>query len=164
MPGVPLPEGDLGTGLQGLVARLSGPSSRYRCELIFVRDGEDPDVRLGIGPREGVNLALGADAWRALTGAFVGNARWEDRCPLGSYMAATIGAAEAFKRLLRLNFGIREGTLVGDLAFSLFDYGIALGAGTGPDVAAVHLDGLAVAGAGAGGTACLYTLPGNRWD
>lgn len=158
LPGVPLPEADLGTGLAALVEGLSGPKSRYRCELILGREGGPPDVRLGIGPQDGVDLSLGADAWRALTGTFVDEARWEDWCPLGAYMAATIGAAETFKRLLRLNFGVSEGTIVDDLALSLFDDGIDLGAGRGPDMDAVQLTGLAVAGAGAGGTACLYTL------
>ncbi|HEV8683417.1 MAG TPA: hypothetical protein VGS09_11700 [Actinomycetota bacterium] len=157
LPGVPLVGPALDRGLEGLVGGLTGPESRFGVDLEIGPSGH-PDVLIAVGDRPAADITLGADAWRALCGGCVAWARWEDRCPLGPYMAATIGSAEVLKRLLSLNFGIAEAGPVGDLAFSLFDYGVDREAGIGPDVAELEVRDLAVAGAGAGGTAALYTL------
>ncbi len=158
LPGVPLSDGDVESGLTSLLAGLSGPESEHTCEIEFAPAASKADVRLGIGPQDDVDLVMAADAWRALTGKFASQARWDDRCPFGAQMAAVIGAAEAFKRLLHLNLDVTEGTLVDDLALSLFDYGVDDGASPGPDIPSIRLKGVAVAGAGAGGTAALYAL------
>lgn len=158
--GVPLPADRLLEGLGALIDSLSGPASDYRTELIVGRPVEEPDVRLAIGPviDRMPDLVLGADAWRALLGRRAVDSRWIDQCPLGPYFAAVLGATEAFKRLLRSNFGWNEGQPVDDLAFSLLNFGIDETAAVGPDVPELSLRDLAVAGAGAGGTAVLYTL------
>lgn len=161
LPGVPLRGSTLSEGLTHLVESLSGPLSEYRSDLS--QAGHDhADVRIGIGKIEDADFCLGADAWRALTGKFVGEACWADECPLGPYMAAAIGAAEVLKLLLHINFGIREGLPADDLAFSLYDFSVGENATKGPDISRIHLQDLAIAGAGAGGTAALYTLASVR--
>jgi ThiF family protein len=159
LPGVPLAAGTLQDGLEALVRSLSGARSEFRVAIRFQKQRVDQaDVRVGIGTRQGVDLCLAADSWRALLGRFTEAASWSDESPIGPYLAATIGAAEVFKRLMRLNFPGSEGILVDDLAFSLFDFGIDDQATWGRDVPGLHLRNLAVAGAGAGGSAALYTL------
>jgi hypothetical protein len=160
LPGVPLPAAGLLEGLGSLVDSLTGPASDYRTELIIGRPAVEPDVRLAVGPvADGMpDLVLGADAWRALLGRPAAYTRWTDQCPLGPYFAAVLGAAEVFKRLLRRNFGWDEGQLLDDLAFSLLNFGTGETAATGPDLTQLSLRDVAVAGAGAGGTAALYTL------
>ncbi len=157
LPGIPLTGSGLKEGLSRLVRGLSGPKSQYTCDLLFNDTARDTDVRLRIGFGK-ADLCLGADAWRALAGQFVQQAQWGECCPIGPYMAATIGATEAFKRLLYINFGWNDGVMITNLAFSLFDYGLKDNATRGPDVAQLRLQNLAVAGCGAGGTAALYTL------
>jgi molybdopterin/thiamine biosynthesis adenylyltransferase len=154
---VPLQGTSLREGLEQLVAGLSGPLSEYQSHLEWTRNPGQVDVWLSIGSSDG-DIGLGADAWRALIGEFVREARWDDHCPLGAHMAAAIGAAEALKRLLEINFGVAEDQRAGDLAFSLLDYRVGAGATPGPDVPAIDLQDLVVAGAGAGGTGALYTL------
>lgn len=155
---VPLRGTMLFEGLEGLAHSLNGPASRYPANLRRGRNHDDAvDVRVAVGNGEG-DIRLGADAWRALLGTYSEQSRWSDRCPLGAHMAGTIGAAEVFKRLLHINFGWKDGELVTDLAFSLLDYGVDELAGVGRDVDALRLRGVALAGAGAGGTAMLYTL------
>lgn len=160
LPGVPLPADRLLDGLHALVCSLSGPASDYRTELLVGRPAVEPDVRLAIGgPAQGSEVVLGADAWRALLGRYAVLSRWTDQSPLGPYFSATLGATEAFKRLLRRNFGWDDGRLLGDLAFSLLNFGTGEAAALGPDIAELLLsEHLAMAGAGAGGTATLYTL------
>jgi hypothetical protein len=158
LPGVPLTGSTFAEGLSQLVSGLSGPKSTYRCDLVFERlRATFPDVTVSIGT-DGGDVVVGADAWRAFLGRFVSRSRWSDACPLGPYFAATLASAETFKRLLRLNFGWDEGALNEDLAYSLFDYSFIDDATVGPDIQEVELPGLAVAGAGAGGTATLYAL------
>lgn len=160
LPGVPLPADRLLDGLHVLVASLSGPASDYRTELLIERSLAEPDVRLAVGAEgaDSADLVLGADAWRALLGREAAHSRWTDQCPLGPYFAAGLGAAEAFKRLLQRNFGWSEGQILDDLAFSLLNFGTDETAAIGPDIEALSLSDVAVAGAGAGGTAALYTL------
>lgn len=154
---VPLPGRTLLGALQKLADSLNGPASRYRSVLEVGVSGPSADVKVTIGRGDG-DIQLGADAWRALMGRHVHESRWNDVCPLGAHMAAAMGAAEVFKHLLLANFGSSEGTWAGDMAFSLLDYGIDSEAGIGPDIGEVELRGIAIAGAGAGGTATLYTL------
>jgi molybdopterin/thiamine biosynthesis adenylyltransferase len=156
-PGVPLVGSTLGAGLRELVASLSGAESTYRTELVLGCSEQAADVRVGIGVPTG-DVTVGADAWRAFLGEFVALSRWSDCCPLGPYFAATLAAAEVFKRLLRINLGWQEGALLEDAAYSLMDYSLNDHAASGPDLPEVTVRDLAVAGAGAGGTAALYTL------
>lgn len=155
--GVPLSGETLGEGLVYLVTGLSGPKSDYVTTLSLGDDGLIPDVTVVVGTGD-ADICLGADAWRALVGNCVAGSAWDNRSPLGPYLAATIGAAEVLKLLLGINLGWDEGVLVENLAFSLFNYSTGAGAAVGPDVRAIDLRGVAIAGAGAGGTAALYTL------
>jgi hypothetical protein len=159
LPGVPLLGDRLLEGLRSLLDSLSGPASEYRTGFMVGR-ADDPDVRLAVGlVDEGMpDLVLGADAWRALLGRHVTESRWTDRCPLGPYFAATLGASETFKRLLLRNFGWNEGQLLEDLAFSLLNFGMDETAEAGRDRSELFIRDIGVAGAGAGGTAALYTL------
>jgi hypothetical protein len=160
LAGVPLPAHHLLEGIVGLVTSLSGPASDYRTVLLVGRPPAEPHVRLAIGlVAAGVaDVVLGADAWRALLGRPVADSCWTDQNPLGPYFAAVVGATEALKRLLRCNFGWNEGQLIDDLAFSLLNFGTDEMAAKGPDLAQLSLHDVAVAGAGAGGTAALYAL------
>lgn len=155
-PGVPLSGTDLAEGLKALAVSLDGPESQFRVEFSTNHD-EPAHVVASVGNADG-DIQLGADAWRALIGGYSASARWGDRSPLGSLMAAAIGAAETFKHLLPLNTGWSDGRMIDDLAFSLYDFGVDGAAGVGTDVEALRVPDLAVAGAGAGGTALLYTL------
>ncbi|TMB66555.1 MAG: hypothetical protein E6J43_10330 [Chloroflexi bacterium] len=160
MEGVPLPGRKLIEGLNRLVESLSGPASEYTTQFRLGRSAQEPDVRLALGSRTSgpVDLLLGSDAWRALLGSHARDSRWTDRCPLGPYLSACLAASEVFKRLLRINFGWSEGEFLSDLAFSLLNYEDGETAQVGPDISELILSDLAVAGAGAGGTASLYTL------
>jgi hypothetical protein len=155
--GIPLVGNSLAAGLEHLVGSLSGPQSAYRTELVIESEGPVGDLQVRIGTGDG-DVVVGADAWRALLGRFADLAFWSDQCPLGPYMAATLAAAEVFKRLLRLNFDWQEGALLDDVAYSLWDYSLNEQAAVGPDLREIALSKLAIAGAGAGGTAALYTL------
>lgn len=155
--GVPLLGPSLGAGLQRLITNLSGPGSTYRTELIAAPPEGSVDVRVGMGV-DGGDVVVGADAWRAFLGGFSRLSQWSDRCPLGPYFAATLAASEVFKRLLRVNFSWQDGALLDNVAYSLMDYSLGENATPGPDLSTVDLHGLAVAGAGAGGTAAVYTL------
>jgi hypothetical protein len=157
LPGVLLPGETLQQGLAALVEGLSGPRSVYRCGLEFGMRSPAADVRVAVGDQAG-DIHIGADGWRALIGRYVEEARWQDASALGPYMAATIGASDVLKVLLRLNFGWSDGRLVGDSAFSLFNYRLDEQAGRGPNISSIRLRDLAIAGAGAGGTAALYTI------
>lgn len=157
LPGTALDASQLRDGLLAQVALLSGPLSEYRSTLSFTPVDGVPDVTVSIGEGS-ADVVVGADAWRALLGRFVAEARWQDESPLGPYLAAVLAATEVFKRLVRLNFDIFEGSLVTDVALSLYDYGVGSAAGISSDLRNIHLANLAIAGAGAGGTACLYTL------
>ncbi len=156
-PGIPLVGTSLTSGLEQLVGSLSGPQSTYRTELVIGSAGPARELQVRIGSGSG-DVVVGADAWRALLGKFVDQSSWSDGCPLGPYMAATLAAAEVFKRLLRINFDWQEGALLDDVAYSLFDYSLNEKAAPGPDLREIALSNLAIAGAGAGGTAALYTL------
>lgn len=156
-PAVPLGGEMLAESLRHLGHSLNGPASTFRSTLAPPGAQSAPALTVAIGHREG-DVVLGADAWRALLGSYSSDARWSDVCPLGPYMAATIGAAEVFKRLIATNFGWNEGSFLEDLAFSLLNYGVDAEAASGPDVSGIELQEIALAGAGAGGTAVLYTL------
>lgn len=158
-PGIPLVGNSLAGGLNHLVGSLSGPQSTYRTELVIGSAGPVRDLQVRIGSGDG-DVVVGADAWRALLGRFADLASWSDGCPLGPYMAATLAAAEVFKRLLRLNFDWQEGALLDDVTYSLWDYSLNEQGAAGPDLREIALSDLAIAGAGAGagGTAALYTL------
>lgn len=153
---VPLSGETLDSGLEALANSLNGPSSEFHAELA-VRDEASGDVTVGIGTVE-AELHLGADAWRAFLGTHVKRARWNDSCALGAMMSAVLGAAEVFKCLVRKNTEWSDGHLVKDLAFSLYNFGVDHNADPGPDVQELEIHDVAVAGAGAGGTAFLYTL------
>ena len=155
--GVPLVGSSLFDGLGHLVSSLNGPASEFRSELSVARSRSSSHVSVALGDFE-ADIALGSDAWRALVGRATAAARWQDCSPLGPYMAAAIGASEILKLLLNVNFGYAEGRRVGDLAFSLASVGVDESAEAAPDITVVHLDDLSIAGAGAGGTAAVYTL------
>ena len=162
LDGVPLSPGRLSEGIEELVSGMSGSRSSWRAGLVFDTP-RDADVRVSVGvpSAPSVDICLGADGWRALGGVYAAESRWQDWSPIGPYFAATIGAAEVFKRLLRLNFHWSEGELLQDFAFSLWDYRSNETVAT-PDVHDVDLSEFAFAGAGAGGTAALYTLASFR--
>jgi hypothetical protein len=155
--GVPLVGSSVFDGLSQLVSRLSGSRSEYHVELVVGASPVPADVRVALGDAE-ADIRLGSDAWRAMVGAPAASARWMDRCPLGPFMAATIGGSEVLKLLLQVNFGWSEGRRADPLVFSILNYGVDDGAMAGPDIDKVHLDDLGLAGAGAGGTAAMYTL------
>lgn len=154
---VPLEGTTFCEGLRNLADSLNGPLSPYCSRIHDGKPESEPDVVVVVGNGDG-DIRLGADAWRALIGDYADEAEWAHACPVGPYMAATIGATEVFKRLLKVNFGWTEGTAVTNLAFSLLDYGVDDRATAGPDIASISANDLAIAGAGAGGTAVLYTL------
>jgi molybdopterin/thiamine biosynthesis adenylyltransferase len=113
-------------------------------------------------------VVVGADAWRGLLGRFAAEAAWNAHAPYGAALGASLAAVEVFKHLL-IRSGIEDPQrrLVGDLAFSSFNYGVGAEAALGPDLRELELRDLAVAGCGAGGSAALYVLamqPGIRGD
>lgn len=155
--GVPLRNESLLHGLSSLVVGLSGTSSQYQCDFEIVRRPIAADVTMSIGEVSG-QVSIAADGWRALSGRYVKQANWLENTPIGPYMAAVTSAADAFKLLLKRNYGWNAGRLAGDSAFSVFNFGVDDEARPGPPVSSVLLKNLAIAGAGAGGSAALYTL------
>lgn len=155
LPGVPVPGPELVAGLHELVDGLSGEESTHRVNL--ATSATAPDVVVSVGQRGG-DIVVGSDAWRALIGKNAVAADWRAACPIGPYLAATIAAMEVLKRLLRLNFGVTDWRTVDDFALSAWNLGIGSAAEPGPDPGHVQLDDIGFAGAGAGGTATLFTL------
>lgn len=157
LPGVPLFAAELDAGLAGLVSSLNSDRSEYRADIDF-SSAADPDVRVNIGGG-GEGLVVGADGWRALLGSYSSESDWDAAAPYGAGLAASVAAAEVFKRLLEANGGPdRNRRLVTDLAYSAFNYGVGAEAAGGPDVRELVLSDLAVVGCGAGGSAALYML------
>ena len=152
--GVPLVGNTLLDGLTDLVNSLSGPRSDYTVRLD--QDGRDADVTVAIGVDTG-DIRVGADGWRAFTGDQVERSRWGDKAPFGPYMAATMAAAQTLRALIRINWD-EPWVAPEDIAFSLYDYTVGAGATPGPDLNHLRLADITLAGAGAGGTAALYTL------
>lgn len=158
LPGVPLREPTLASGLARLVADLNSDESEYRAEIAFDAMIE-PAVRFRIGDVRGDGLLVGADAWRALLGRFASESEWVASAPYGGALAAALAGVEAFKQLLAVNGGPDPAhRFVSDLAYSAFNYGIDGRAMAGPDVSEVVVTDAAVVGCGAGGSAALYVL------
>jgi molybdopterin/thiamine biosynthesis adenylyltransferase len=155
--GVPLVGTNVGEGLEGLAANLDGPLSKYRTDLDIGSRNRIGDLSVAIGTDQG-DLVLGSDGWRVMTGECARLARWDDSAPFGPYMAATVGAAEVFKCLLKINFGWSEGARADNILFSLANFGVNDNAAPALDVGSLDATGVAIAGAGAGGSAALYTL------
>jgi molybdopterin/thiamine biosynthesis adenylyltransferase len=165
LPGVPLEGTDLEAGLAAFVASLNAPvkttEDPYAAAIDFGTAGA-ADVRVVVGEASatsGADVIVAADAWRALLGRYAKQAAWDARAPYGAALAAALAASEVFKRLLLSN-GLDDGQrrLVGDLAFSAFDYGVNADAGVGPDVRELLVSDLAVIGCGAGGSTALYLM------
>lgn len=166
LPGVPLDGGDLEAGLAGFVGSLNAPGLKHPATIAFT---DAPDaVRVGIGTSTEADVVVGADAWRALLGRYAAEAAWDAQAPYGPALGASVAAVEVFKHLLhRSGIDDPQRRLVGDLAFSSFNYGIGAEAAVGPDVRELELLDVAVAGCGAGGSAALYVLamqPGIRGE
>jgi tRNA A37 threonylcarbamoyladenosine dehydratase len=165
-PRIPLHGDDLRLGLEHLVSSIAGSGSRYPVGFSFDGEGERPVVRLAFGPvRKGHPLpqvAIEADAWTAYVNAPRAHSDWSTIVPFGPHLAACLGVAEVFKRLLHHNFPHqfnRPLHLLQDTAFCGLTYGDR------PDPAAYpvlpnpfHLEGVAIAGVGAGGSTAAYTL------
>lgn len=156
MPGVPVRDPRFLNGLVDLVEALNAPESEHRVELVAER-APQPAARLRVGPTAGGGPLLAADGWRALLGDFAANARWHDSAPYGAAIAASLGAAEAYKDLLDAN-GAKALHLPDSFAFSTYNYGIDHAAEAGPSVSSLALSDVVVVGCGAGGTAALYVL------
>jgi molybdopterin/thiamine biosynthesis adenylyltransferase len=165
LPGVPLEGADLEVGLAAFVASLNAAvrtaEDPYGAALDFAAAGAaDVHVVIGEGTKGAeADVIVAADAWRALLGRYAEHAVWDARAPYGAALAAALAAPEVFKRLLFANeLADPQRRLVGDLAFSAFDYGVNENAGAGPDVHELVLRDLAIVGCGAGGSAALYVL------
>ena len=157
LPGVPLEGGDLEAGLAAFVGSLNAPGLKHPATIAFA-DARDA-VRVGIGTGADAEVIVGADAWRALLGRDAAEAAWEAQSPYGAALAASVAAVEVFKHLLhRSGIDDPQRRLVGDLAFSSFNYGVGDEAAVGPDLRELELLDVAVAGCGAGGSAALYVL------
>jgi hypothetical protein len=158
-PGIPLVGHSFADSLSALVNGLSGRTSSYACEFSVGGRAGDGNVRIAVGAVDlEADVRLGSNAWCVLTGNFAAKADWEARCPIGPYLTACFGVGEVFKRLLAVNFGYADAPPLGSIAFSLFDFSRDGGAVPGIDIRGVRISELAVAGAGAGGTAALYAL------
>jgi molybdopterin/thiamine biosynthesis adenylyltransferase len=158
LPGVPVRDADLASGLAALVAGLNVDASPVRAELVFARSS-DPAARIRIGDAAGDGLLVAADGWRALLGHYAVDADWHAPAPYGAALAAALAAAETYKLLIAANGGADPlHRSVTDLAFSAYNYGVDSHAAPGPALATLEIDDLAVAGCGAGGTAALYVL------
>lgn len=158
LPGVPLREPALASGLARLVAGLNSGESEYRAEIAF-DPAKDPAMRVCIGDVGGDGLPVGADAWRALVGRYAQESEWAASAPYGSALAAALAAAEVFKQLLLVNGGPDPARRpIDHLAYSGFNYGIDGQAAAGPEVRELAIADIAVVGCGAGGSAALYVL------
>jgi molybdopterin/thiamine biosynthesis adenylyltransferase len=158
LPGVPVRDPDLATGLAALVDGLNDDTSPVRAELALVRS-PDPAARIRIGDAPGDGLLVAADGWRALLGRYAADADWHAPAPYGAALAAALAAAETYKLLLAANGGADPlHHCITDLAFSAYNYGIDGHAAPGPALTTLKIDDVAVAGCGAGGSAALYVL------
>lgn len=157
-PAVPLFGGVLATGIDRLVRSLNSPQSEYEACVEFA-PADESTVRIAIGNVSGDAISVGADAWRSFLGRCVAESDWETDSPFGPSMAASIAAAEAFKRLVEANTGPDpRRVLLRDLRFSTFNYGLNGEAEVGPARFDLFLRDVAIVGCGAGGTAALYVL------
>lgn len=166
LPGVPVEGDDVEAGLTALVESLNSDASSFRAAIAF--GSSDDAVRVSLGGGAPADIAVGADAWRALLGDYARDADWDARAPYGAALAAALAAVETFKLLLLRN-GLADPQRhpSGDLAFSAFNYGVDAEAAVGPEVLELDLRDVAVVGCGAGGSAALYVLamqPGLRGD
>ena len=152
-PGTPLVGTSLREGLHQLVSSLNSAHSPHQAVL---SDDAAPDLVIAIGHDRG-DIYVGAGAWRALTGKHAFDAGWNDEAPFGAYLAASLAAAQALAQLVALNTGTPIG-LPPDVAHSLFDHTFGADANPGTDLTDLDLDDVILTGAGAGGTAALYTL------
>jgi molybdopterin/thiamine biosynthesis adenylyltransferase len=155
---VPLRADWLRDGLAELVESLNDPESSTRAELSF-SSAPDPAAVVTLGSSHPGALRVGADGWRGLLGAHTDASDWSTPSPIGPGLAAALGSAEVFKRILAANNSLDpRRMLVSELAFSAFNYGINDRAARGPAVRELELSDWVVVGCGAGGTAALYVL------
>jgi molybdopterin/thiamine biosynthesis adenylyltransferase len=163
---VPLHGDDLRDGLEHLVSTIAGPGSPFPVEFDFDGDAELPVARLALGhSREGhkpSQITVEADAWTAYVNAPQIDGDWSTDTPFGPHMAACLGVAEVFKWLLHYNFPQhvnRPLHFLRDTGFSALTYAVWHGPTTRPALPSpIHLERVAIAGVGAGGSTAVYTL------
>lgn len=166
-PNVPVPGNNLRDGLIELVQSISGPQSNHSVKFDFNGVMKKPTLRVFIGRDENskspADIRVEATAWTAYINASQPCADWDTPLPFGPHMAATLAVAEIFKYLLIRNFPQQterlQIKLLDNLEFCVLTYGADPGDDAYPKIDdAVHLDNIAIAGVGAGGSAALYSL------
>jgi len=164
---VPLQGNDLRHGLSQLVQSINGPESKYAVQFNFDGIMRNPTVTVSIGASDSTinaaNIRVEANAWTAYINASRPRADWNPELPFGSHIAATLATAEIFKHLLLHNFPQQTAQLqiklLDDTEFCALTYGRDPGENQHPVIdGTLHLDNVAIAGVGAGGSAALYTL------
>jgi len=117
---------------------------------------------VGSGPNMPKAVYVGSDGWLAEFSPSRPLRMGEKKNPVGAFAAAVIGVSEVWKRILVgqahlfPHLPILPTTV--DLVFSTFDYGQSRDAPNPPLPEEVDLEALTIAGLGAGGMACLFTL------
>lgn len=164
-PIVPLIGNDLRSGLEQLAASVSGPQSHYPVSFDFRSRIRSSDVTLCLGqPQDdSAGIWIGANAWTAYVNTSHDKSDWNTSVPFGPHLAATLGVAEIFKRLLAHNFteavSDLQFKLLENVEFSALTYGADPGNEAYPDLGQeILLDNVAIAGVGAGGSAAVYSL------
>lgn len=159
LSGSPLFSHRFAQGLCDLVRSLNSATSRFEASVRF-DPSRHPVVRVQIGGTPGqADIVVASDAWRALFGDYVAVAQWNALTPIGSALAATMTAAEVFKRLVAANGGEQDAQLApADFAYSAWNYKVDAQAALGADVSDLCLEDVAIVGCGAGGSGVAYIL------
>lgn len=170
--GAPLFDGyDLKSGVTSFIGKLR---PLVEARVVDSLNG-DYDAVLSIGKTDVEHeskVCVASDGWIAHTGTDQLSTDFTDNFnPVGAYLAANIGSAEIFKRVFvkkadsiipelgEYDFRHNLRFLDKALKFNSFDYGINNRNGFNPAIPdAVRIGELVVAGVGAGGGSCLYTL------
>ncbi|MCI0590816.1 MAG: ThiF family adenylyltransferase [Gammaproteobacteria bacterium] len=163
---VPLDDDDLRLGLDHLVSSINGPALDYPVTFSFDDHIKNPVVCLVFGAgsmvRQSSQVTIQADAWAAYINVSQKCSDWSTPVPFGPHLAACLGVAEVFKRLLHHNFPHqihRPFRFLEDTTFCGLTYGEHSGPAAYPTLPnPIRLDGVAIAGTGAGGSAAVYTL------
>jgi len=133
------------------------------------------DAVLSIGNTDYNNpfkISVSSDGWLAFASPKSLSQEFTDNTnPIGAYAAANLGAAEIFKKILikktnsivpswsEYDFRWITHFLNKELLFNTFDYSLDKKKSVNPSLPdVVDIDHLTVAGVGAGGGSCLYTL------
>lgn len=164
-----------GHGLKNGLASFIGKLKPLTDARAVDRLDGDYDAVLSIGNADiehESKVCVASDGWIAHAGSDnLGTSFTDNFNPVGAHMAANIGSAEVFKRVFvkkadliipeRSDYDFRWNISLLDkeLKFNTFDYSVDSRNGPNPALPkAVDVGELMVAGVGAGGGSCLYTL------